>query len=175
MNCPKCGNIMNDGENFCNSCGFSMAGNGQAPQQPYSQQPYSQQPYGQQPYGQQSYGQQPYSQQPYGQPPFYQPGYNPYGYPYGFTDDKPDTALNVVSFFIPIVGIILYFVEKDKKPLKAKAALKWSLISIGVVVALYILLFIFAFFLGYAGYSEMIYDEVYEEYYMSAINRFILK
>ena len=145
MNCPKCGNIMNDGENFCNSCGFSMAGNGQAPQQPY------------------------------GQPPFYQPGYNPYGYPYGFTDDKPDTALNVVSFFIPIVGIILYFVEKDKKPLKAKAALKWSLISIGVAVALYILLFIFTFFLGYVGYSEMIYDEVYEEYYMSIINRLILK
>lgn len=170
MNCPKCGNIMNDGERCCNSCGYSMPDGGQAFQQP----PYTHQPYGQPTYGQQPYGQQPYAQQPpyYGQPP-YQQGYNPYGYPYTFTDDKPDTALNVASFFIPIVGIILYFIERDKKPLKAKAALKWSLISIGIAVGLYVLSLIFVFAVG-VGYTEA-YDEVYEEYYMSIINRFILK
>lgn len=175
MNCPKCGNILKENSAVCDACGCEVySAAPPAGQQPYGQQPYNQPPYGAPGYGQPPYGQAPYGQ-PYGQYPPYQQGYNPYGYPPVLTDDKPDTALNVVSFFIPIAGIILYFVEKDKKPLKAKAALKWSLISIGVAVALYILLFIFGFFLGYAGYSEMIYDEVYEEYYMSAINRFILK
>lgn len=131
MNCPKCGNIMSDTARFCDSCGNPVGEEGQNAAQQAAQQPYN-------PYAQ---PQQPYAQAPYGQP-----GYNPYGYPMPpYEVDKPDTLINVLSFFIPILGLIMYFVEKDKKPIKAKAALKWSLISWAVSAAFVILYFIFVF------------------------------
>ena len=48
----------------------------------------------------------------------------------------------VLSF---IFKIPLYFVEKDTKPNKAKAALKWSLISWGVTAVFLVIYFIFVF------------------------------
>lgn len=46
------------------------------------------------------------------------------------------TILKVVSFCIPLVGLILYFVKKDKEPVAAKSAGKFALIGfiIGVVL-----------------------------------------
>lgn len=35
--------------------------------------------------------------------------------------DKSSVGLNILSFFIPIVGLILYFTMKAKTPIKAKA------------------------------------------------------
>ena len=35
-------------------------------------------------------------------------------------EDKPDTAMNVISFFIPLVGLILFLVYHDRQPRKAK-------------------------------------------------------
>ena len=46
------------------------------------------------------------------------------------TEDKPNVLMNVLSFFIPLVGIIYYFVKKKEAPIEAKGALKWALISI---------------------------------------------
>ena len=48
--------------------------------------------------------------------------------------DNETTLLKILSFFLPIVGIIIYFIEKDNDNLKAKACLKWALISYGVSV-----------------------------------------
>ncbi|RYG68591.1 hypothetical protein EON80_11345 [bacterium] len=39
-------------------------------------------------------------------------------------DDAPNTGYALLGFFIPIVGLILYFVEKSRKPMKAMSALK---------------------------------------------------
>ncbi|MDR1464971.1 MAG: zinc ribbon domain-containing protein [Oscillospiraceae bacterium] len=118
MFCPKCGNQVDDGVLTCPSCGEYIGSEAAAPnaaQAPQTPPPYQQAPYQQQPY------------QPY--PP--QPQQNP--------ADVPNTGLNVLSCFFPIIGIILYFVWKDQTPLKAKKVLKWGLIGLGVIVGLWIL------------------------------------
>jgi len=132
MFCGTCGNQVPDEVKFCPTCGTATAA--QAGEQP---QPYQQQPYGQP----QPYQQQPY-QQPYGQPQQYQQPYQPQPY-YQAQPPEPDVpnkGLNILSFFIPLVGIIIYATSHQQTPIKAKAALKWSLISVvfwivfGVVV-----------------------------------------
>ena len=53
-------------------------------------------------------------------------------------DDAPSTAWAVLGFFIPIVGLILYILNHDKTPLKAKSAIKGA-------IAGFVLSFIFSF------------------------------
>ena len=40
--------------------------------------------------------------------------------------------MKVLSFCIPIAGAIIYFVNKDKAPVKAKSACTMALIGFGV-------------------------------------------
>ena len=51
--------------------------------------------------------------------------------------DAPNMGYAVLGFFIPLVGLILYLVNKDKSPLKAKSAGKGALIGFiaGMVVS----------------------------------------
>ena len=65
----------------------------------------------------------PAPQQPYpGQPVYYQaPPPEP---------DVPNTGLNALSFFIPIVGFIVYATSNAQTPIKAKACLKMSIIGV---------------------------------------------
>ena len=51
-------------------------------------------------------------------------------------EDAPSTGFAVLGFFLPIVGLILYLVNKDKAPLRAKSAGKGALIGFCVSVAL---------------------------------------
>ena len=50
--------------------------------------------------------------------------------------DIPSTGLNVLSFLLPVVGLILFIVYQGKTPNKAKAIGKWALIGfvIGLVL-----------------------------------------
>ena len=57
-------------------------------------------------------------------------------------NDIPSTGLNIISFLIPLVGLIIYLIEKDKAPKKANSAGKAALWGIGVSVVFTILLFI---------------------------------
>ncbi len=50
-----------------------------------------------------------------------------------------DTVLKVVSFCIPLVGAVLYFINKDKAPRKAKSACNMALIGVGVGIVLNII------------------------------------
>ena len=43
--------------------------------------------------------------------------------------DAPNMGFAVLGFFIPLVGLILYLVNKDTAPLKAKSAGKGALIG----------------------------------------------
>ena len=43
--------------------------------------------------------------------------------------DEPSTGINVLCFFIPVIGLTLYFAWKSMYPKKAKAALKVALIG----------------------------------------------
>lgn len=56
-------------------------------------------------------------------------------------EDKSNTLYNVLAFFLPIVGLILYIADKDKKPIQSKEVLKWTAIGFILSIALPILLF----------------------------------
>lgn len=43
--------------------------------------------------------------------------------------DLPSTGLNILSFLIPLVGLILFIMYNDKFPMKAKAIGKWGIIG----------------------------------------------
>ncbi len=53
-------------------------------------------------------------------------------------NDAPSTGWAVLGFFIPLVGLILYLVNKDNAPLKAKSAGKGALIGfcVGIVFSI---------------------------------------
>ena len=54
------------------------------------------------------------------------------------TDDAPNTGFMVLSFFFPLIGLILYLVWQNESPLKAKSCGKGALIGfiVGVVLGL---------------------------------------
>ncbi len=71
------------------------------------------------------------------------------------SDDQPDSVVNAMSFFYPIFGFILYFVDREKKPVKSKAALKWAIISAVCYVVFFALYFVAIFGFGvFAGIAE---------------------
>lgn len=59
----------------------------------------------------------------------------------GTEPDIPSAGLNALSFFIPIVGLVLYCLYHDKAPNKAKQIGKWAIISICVLSALWLLIY----------------------------------
>lgn len=65
-------------------------------------------------------------------------------------EDKPNIAVNLLSFCcIPLLGIVMFFVWKDSKPVAAKSALIWALVSIVIWI-------IASVFLGF--FSAMVDD-----------------
>jgi hypothetical protein len=62
------------------------------------------------------------------------------------TEDSGSFGYALLGFFIPIVGLVLYLIWKDTKPLSAQAAGKGALTSVILVFGLYFLLFILLFF-----------------------------
>lgn len=76
----------------------------------------------------------PQYQQPYQQAPYQQPYQQPY-YQQPPVMDQKSTGLNILSFFIPLVGLILYLTMKDQTPIKAKGCGKCALIGflVGIV------------------------------------------
>ncbi len=54
----------------------------------------------------------------------------------GYKEDKYSIGLNILSFFIPIVGLILCFVLKRKTPVRASGCGVWAFL--GFVVNLFL-------------------------------------
>ena len=54
--------------------------------------------------------------------------------------DMENVGLNILAFFIPIVGFILYFCWKSESPKKANGVGKWALISFvaGIVLEVFL-------------------------------------
>lgn len=124
--CKNCGNPLNDNSVFCSNCGAQITADNNAPQNEVPQQNYPQDNMNYQPYPVQN----PYQQGYYGaQPPMQQP----------MVDDTPSTGLKVLSFFIPLVGLILFCVQNSDKPVSAKAYGKWALIGFITSIVLSIL------------------------------------
>lgn len=55
-------------------------------------------------------------------------------------NDEPNKGLNIISFLLPIVGAIMYFIYHEKEPKKAAAIGKWALYGLGFTVICYVLL-----------------------------------
>ena len=51
-------------------------------------------------------------------------------------DDAPSTSYALLGFFIPIVGLILYLMNKETYPLRAKSAGKGAAIGFFVSIAI---------------------------------------
>ena len=57
--------------------------------------------------------------------------------------DAPNTGYAILGFLIPLVGLILYLINKDTAPLKAKSAGKGALIGVIVSVVFSIIYGVF--------------------------------
>lgn len=74
-------------------------------------------------------------------------------------DDKPNMVINILSLLmVPILGVIMYFVEKDKHPIMAKSALKFG---IGGWVISFVVSFISILFSIALGVLPMLLEEFY--------------
>lgn len=130
--CSQCGKELVQGAKFCQSCGTpvesaAVAGTGAAGYGSASANPSS---------GDSSsasyagYYERQNAQSQNAQRQNAQPNYN------YVEQDIPSTGLNVLAFFLPLVGLILYLVYVDSTPRRAKAIGKFALIGFGVGVAL---------------------------------------
>ncbi|MBK8558082.1 MAG: zinc-ribbon domain-containing protein [Lewinellaceae bacterium] len=79
------------------------------------------------------------------QPSFNPPIQNMSNQPMSPADDPgADTILKVVSFCVPLVGIILYFVWSKERPKSAKDVCTFAAIGFGVGILFYIIMIVFA-------------------------------
>lgn len=119
--CDVCGFENESGAVICAECGNVLNRAEETPQ--FQQAPVQQntnQQYGyQQQYANPQYQQ--YPNQQYGYQQQYQRAYAP--------DDAPSTGIAVASFFIPLLGLILYLTWNSTYPQKAKSAGKGALVG----------------------------------------------
>lgn len=113
MFCSHCGApAASETEAFCRNCGAPLHAEMQMPPQGTGQQ-----------------------MPPYGYPP--PPPYVP---PVSY--ENAETLLKVLCFFVPLAGIILYCLDKDKKPVAAKQCLNMSIIALVLGVAVPLLIWL---------------------------------
>ena len=69
--------------------------------------------------------------------------------------DAPNTGYAVLGFFIPIVGLILYLMNINTYPLRAKSAGKGALISVILSVVFYVIYVVIFAALGTSFYKYL--------------------
>lgn len=87
-------------------------------------------------------------------------------------DDVPSTWLKIACFFVPILGLILYLVDRDKHPISAKAYGKMSLIGfivsivVGILISVIMTVLSFILMRSALTYSGGFEDDwYYDDYY----------
>lgn len=91
-------------------------------------------------------------QQPYYQPP---------------VQDKANVGLAILSYIIPLAGLIIYLTQKDTKPKNAKVCGKCALASVIINVVLTIILYVImgsALFAGLSAANDYASDYSYDDY-----------
>lgn len=129
-------------------------------QSEYNQDSYNQNLYNQDPYNQNSYDGNPYGEDPYGGNPY---GSSPSGYNYNGGPNRSNRGSGpwegfgwgILSFFLPIVGLILWIVWKGKKPSAARHAVRGAIIGFITLLVL-----ILALVIGGTWYYNHMLDKV---------------
>lgn len=117
----------------------------QQQQNNYTQQPGQQNNYAQQP---------PY----YGAPPqngYYNMPPQYYYPPYPPPEQKANAGLAVLSWFIPLAGLVIYLTEKDTKPKTAVACGKCALASFIINIVFVVLIYVFLFAMWGVMFTEL--------------------
>lgn len=197
--CPKCSLIHDDSVMKCTYCGYDFTETDAVINEPVAEtvaepvvEPIVETPV-------EPTVEEPVQQPTPVVPPVQNDGYNPYGAPQvkycprcgnqcdpkavicvkcgmafenfnPVVDDNPSTGLKVLCFFFPIVGLILYLVNKDKKPLSAKEYGKWGIIGFAVNIGFSLISSILSFIVG-IGSS---FGSDYEYYYAIFNNLFTM-
>ncbi len=112
MYCNKCGKAVSDDALYCESCG-SRIGNATDYQPGYQNQNTG------------------YQNTDYQNANYQYQNMNPAKL------DKNSIGLNILSFLIPIVGLILYLVNRKTSPIKAKGIGIWALIGFVINIIVY--------------------------------------
>lgn len=142
MKCQKCGHESQEGLRFCSNCGSDLWSQ---PKQPENMQQMSAQEHveahqmAQQQAAMQQ--QQQYAQHQYNQQ---QP-----------KEEKASVGLAILSWFIPIAGLIIFLSKRDKQPKTAKVSGICALISFILNILIVIVTLVFTFSL-----TGKIFDEV---------------
>ena len=55
-------------------------------------------------------------------------------------EDVPSLVLNIISFFFPLIALLLYVHYQDKAPKKAKAIMESGVIGIIIVVSFWVII-----------------------------------
>lgn len=110
MYCSSCGEKNEENAQICTNCGAALSSS------THSEPEQSKEPFQPEPMQEEKSAQQP-------------------------VQDKANIGINIITFcFMPLLGIIMYFVWKGEKPIAAKSALMWGLIAIGVWIVFYIII-----------------------------------
>lgn len=91
------------------------------------------------------------NQQPY--PP---QGYNQFNGNMPPQEEKANVGLAIVCFLVPIVGLILFLVERDEKPKAAKTYGINALISFVLRIILIVIIYITVFVAGISLFNKMV-------------------
>ncbi len=133
--CPHCGAKRENGAKFCPGCGAKLDGGDETNQKAYQSNQeagYQAEPVQNTAYPNNSY------QNSTNQNNAYQAAPNQYA-PYQAAPKADDggPGWKVLSFFFPLVGLILFLVWNNEHPQKAKACGKWALIGFltGIVLS----------------------------------------
>lgn len=113
MRCNNCGAEIMNGSQYCQVCGspaLSTQGMNQSVQGGMQQQGM--------------YQQQGMSQQPF------------YNQNQAVSYEDAGWGLKIISILLPIVGLILWLVKKDKEPVAAKTCLIWAGVGVAVNIVL---------------------------------------
>ena len=95
---------------------------------------------------------------------------NNYGTTSAVKNDKPSVILTILSFFIPILGLVLFIVYRDKSPKKAKFVGISALIGfiLGIIASIALIIF-FSFYIITSddryNYNDNSNYNYYEDYF----------
>ena len=68
----------------------------------------------------------------------------------GKTADGPNLLFNLLSFFIPLAGLVIWLSDKDRMPRRGASAGKWAIAGLAAGVLLSVLYTLFFLVLGFA-------------------------